>query len=66
VVGTFGGMHALCACKRTAQLTAQAGNVLEPDVGTMLCEVATWRSAIVANARRKECDVFGVDISNTM
>ncbi len=66
MVATFGGMHALCACKRTTQLTAQAGNVLELDVGTMLCEAATWRSAIVAKARRREHDVLKVDISNTM
>jgi len=58
VVATAGGIQDAWACNRTAQPTAQLGNVLEAAVGTRFWPETSWRRARVAMARREELVFF--------
>jgi hypothetical protein len=53
VVATAGGMQAAWACNRTAQLTAQLGNVLEAAVGTMVCDETGSKKDVHKRSRRE-------------
>lgn len=58
MVATFGGMQAVWACRRAAQLTAQLGNELEEDVGTIFWAATRLRRAIDATVSREELVFF--------
>lgn len=58
VVATAGGTQDAWACKRTAQLTAQAGNVLEAAVGTMFCDETDSKKRNVHKRTRREVRCF--------
>lgn len=58
MAATFGGMQAVWAWRRTAQLTAQLGNELEGEVGTIFWAETRLRRAIDATVRREELVFF--------
>lgn len=56
----FGGVQSVCAASKTVHPTAQAGNVLEPDVGIIACPKASGAIAASSDKAYEMCMMMRV------